>query len=217
MSEDVCGRIRVVQIPVGALRANCYLVYDDKSRQTVVIDPGDESETILSRIQELQIKPVLILLTHGHGDHIGAVGDLKNAFQIPVAVHREEANMLLDAQANLSGLFGEPVLSPPADRLLKDGDEIEFGDHIITVAHTPGHSPGGVCFGLNNHLFTGDALFKETVGRTDLPGGSHVRLIRSIREKILSLSDDVILYPGHGPITSVGEERRSNPYLREIV
>ncbi|MBN2329872.1 MAG: MBL fold metallo-hydrolase [Candidatus Omnitrophica bacterium] len=209
--------MQVVQIPVGMLRANCYLVYGEKSRHAVIIDPGEESETILAAIRERRIEPVWILLTHGHGDHIGAVGDLKNAFQIPVAIHREEADMLIDAHANLSGLFGEPVLSPPADRLLKDGDGIEFDNHVITVSHTPGHSPGGVCFGLNHHLFTGDALFKETVGRTDLPGGSHVRLIQSIRDKILSLGDDVILYPGHGPITTVGEERRSNPYLREIV
>ncbi len=216
MTDTNNGSFQVVQIPVGMLRSNCYLLYGSESRQTAIIDPGDEGEIILRTIRELNLIPSIVLLTHGHGDHIGAVGLIKEQYQIPVAIHWEEAQMLTDARANLSGLFGEPILSPPADRLLKDGDRVELDGRWIDVLHTPGHSPGGISLLIGDCLFTGDALFKETVGRTDLPGGSHVRLIRGIREKILTLKDEVIIYPGHGPATTVGEERRNNPYLQEI-
>lgn len=216
MLESISGSIEIIRICVGAFSANCYLVFCSESRNAVVIDPGDEGDVILRVIQENQLKPEWILLTHGHGDHIGAVGYLKNVLSISSAIHWEEAEMLTNARANLSALFGQAILAPPADRLLNDGDIVNFGDRTFSVLYTPGHSPGGCSFLIDSHVFTGDALFKETVGRTDLPGCSHSKLIQGIREKILTLNDDVIVYPGHGPATTVGEERRNNPYLQEI-
>lgn len=216
MPELARAQIEIIQIPVGVFRANCYLIFCSESRKAVIVDPGDEGESILQTIRELKLEPEWILLTHGHGDHIGAVGFLKNSLNLKVAIHWEEANMLIDARANLSILFGESILASPADRLFRDGDTFNLDDRTITVLHTPGHSPGGSSFLLDRHVFTGDALFKETVGRTDFPGSSHSRLIKGIREKILTLDDDVTIYPGHGPTSTVGEERRNNPYLREI-
>lgn len=216
MTEMSCGQIEVVQIPVGMLRSNCYLAYCSNTRKALIIDPGEDGDTILRIIEKLNLQPVWILLTHGHGDHIGAVGIMKDRFQIPVAIHRDESHFLTDARANLSSLFGEPILAPHADRLLKDGEQLAFEDRIITILPTPGHSPGGISILLDHHVFTGDALFKETVGRTDLPGCSHFRLIQGIREHILTLEDNTIIYPGHGPITTVGEERLHNPYLQGI-
>lgn len=217
MPESSRSSFEVIQIPVGAFRANCYLVFCSDSRKAVIIDPGDEGELILQTIREQKLEPEWILLTHGHGDHIGAVGFLKKALDLKVGIHWEEANMLTDARVNLSVLFGESILSPPADRLFREGDTFDLGDSAIKVLFTPGHSPGGSSFLIDRHVFTGDALFKETVGRTDFPGSSHSRLIKGIRENILALDDDVIVYPGHGPTSTVGEERRYNPYLREIV
>ncbi len=211
------AQIEIIQIPVGKLQSNCYIIYLKESKKALIIDPGEQGPTIVKTIKELNLKPSWIILTHGHGDHIGAIGFMKDQFDLKIAIHRDEELMLSDARANLSGIFGEPVLAPPADKLLDDGDEIDFEGLTIKVLHTPGHSPGSVSFLLDNHLFTGDALFKDTVGRTDLPGGSHVKLTQSIRDKILVLNDDIIVYPGHGPTTTVGEERRNNPYLQEIM
>ncbi len=215
MSQDV--QIEIIQIPVGPLQSNCYIIYCNESRKALIIDPGEQGPTIIETIKELNLEPSWIILTHGHGDHIGAVGFIMDQYDLKLAIHRDEENMLSDARANLSGIFSEPIVAPPADRLLDDGDTIEFDGLTVKVLHTPGHSPGSVSFLLGNHLFTGDALFKETVGRTDLPGGSHVKLTQSIRDKILVLDDDIIVYPGHGETTTVGEERRNNPYLQEIL
>lgn len=214
MTESSCETIKALPLPVGLLQSNCYLVYCSNSRKAVIIDPGEEGDRILEAIRERRLQPVWILLTHGHGDHIGAIGFLKQHFSIPVAIHREEASMLTDPTVNMSSLFGLSITAPPADRLLKDGDVIDFEGKTISVLHTPGHSPGGVSYRIDQYVFTGDALFKGTVGRTDIPGGSHVRLIHGIKEKILALDDEVIVYPGHGPVTTVGEERRFNPYLQ---
>ncbi len=205
--------LNVIGFPVGLLQSNCYLLFDEESRQTAVIDPGDEGDNIIQTIKDNNLQPILIINTHGHGDHIGANQFIKRTFNIPLAIHKDDAIMLKDANENLSGLFGPPILSPGADRLLEDNEEIEFGGQTIKVLHTPGHSPGGCSLLIENHLFSGDALFKMSIGRTDFPKASHERLMRGIIDKILSLPEETIVYPGHGPTTTVGEEKRNNPFI----
>jgi len=206
--------IEVVTLVVGLLQANCHLICCPESREAVIVDPGDEGERIAQTLSDLQIKPTLILNTHGHGDHIGANGFLKPHFSIPIAIHREEAHALTDTEANFSRYWGEEILSPPADVTFTEGDTFTVGNHAIHVRYTPGHSPGGSSFLVDDHLITGDALFKMSIGRTDLPGCSLERLLKGIREKILTLPDETRIYPGHGPNTTVGEERRNNPFLQ---
>jgi len=203
----------VTGFPVGMLQANCYILYDSDSGDAAIIDPGDEGDRIVQTVKNLNVHPNILINTHGHGDHIGANRFVKEAFSIPLAIHRGDASMLTDAEENLSAKFDVTILSPPADILLDDGCEIDFAGRKIRTLHTPGHSPGGCCLHVENHLFTGDALFKMTIGRTDVPGGSHEQLMRGIFEKILALPDDTILYPGHGPLSTVGEERRNNYYI----
>ncbi|RJP20584.1 MAG: MBL fold metallo-hydrolase [Candidatus Omnitrophota bacterium] len=211
MSHD---SIEIHTLAVGPLQANCHIVLCSHSREALIVDPGDEGESIVRFLQSLDAKPIMILNTHGHGDHIGANGFLKDTYAIPLAIHTREAHMLVDPEANLSGLLGIPILSPPADRTFQDGDLFPVGSAKVKVLETAGHSPGGSSFLIENHVLTGDALFKRSIGRTDFDGCSHERLIRGIKEKLLTLPDGVIVYPGHGPNTMIGEERRKNPFLQ---
>lgn len=206
--------IEVVGMSVGELQSNCYLILHNEQKHCVIVDPGADPQFIIKKIDETGCKPVLLINTHGHVDHIGGNKVIKEHYQIPLAIHTSDAQMLVDPEANLSSFIQLAVTSPPADILLNDGDTLDFADTKIEVRHTPGHSPGGISLLIENHLITGDALFLGTIGRTDLPGCSHETLIEAIKSKILSLPDDVIVYPGHGPTTTVGEERQNNPYLQ---
>lgn len=209
-----CGMNMIVDtIEVSPFQVNCYLVWNDEDKNGVIIDPGDEDELILEHIEKNEIIPKAILLTHGHADHIGAVKPLKKKLDIPLYIGIGDETMLASPSANVSAFFGYEITCPPADHVLKDGDVISFGSLKISVFSTPGHSPGGICFFIENSLFCGDTLFNGSIGRTDLPGGNYQQLIDSIEKSILSLPDDIICYPGHGPKTTVGEERRSNPFL----
>ncbi len=206
---------RVHTIVVGPFAVNCYLFWDETSTEAVIIDPGAEAETISYWIEELEISPKAILLTHGHGDHIAAVEELKQKFQLPLYIGAGEEGLLADPSANISAYFDHPIVAPRADHTVKDEDLIEIGGLKLRVLFTPGHTAAGVCY-LDEEqgwLFAGDTLFAGSIGRTDLPGGNHHGLIASIRDKILGLPDSVVVYPGHGPETTVGTERRSNPFL----
>lgn len=214
MTEVNCGTVQVEQLVVGFLESNCYIAYCTESRKAIIIDPGEDADNILEIIERLNLKPAMIVNTHAHGDHIGAIREIKERFDIPLAIHEADAEMLVNPNLNLSSMFGLPIAAPPADILLKDNDTIEFEDRVIKVLHTPGHTPGGISLLLDKHLFTGDALFRMTIGRTDFPGASHEQLIQAIRDKILPLPDDTIVYPGHGGTTTVGDERKDNPYLQ---
>ncbi len=205
--------LKIESIIVGPLQSNCFILMCPETREAVIIDPGDEADKIINTIQTLNAEPVSIINTHGHGDHIGANGKIKERYDIPLAIHEGDAPMLTDPNANFSAFLGVPIISPKADRLLNDGDELDWANRKIKVLHTPGHSPGGISLFVENHLFSGDALFKMTIGRTDIPGASHEVLLKGIREKILTLDDETLIYPGHGPMTTVGEERRNNPFL----
>ncbi len=204
--------IEVSKIEVGQWETNCYLVTPKGGEESMIIDPGAEPERILLQVEGLTIK--YIINTHGHSDHIGANRAIKEATGAKILIHRDDASMLTHPQENLSLLWSQEITSPPADRLLKGGEEIRLDGISWKVIHTPGHSPGGISLLREHWLFSGDTLFAGSVGRTDLPGASSGVLLESIRKNFLTLDDQVIVYPGHGPSTTIGEERRWNPFLR---
>ncbi len=200
-------------VVVGALETNCYLVYSEETRDCAIIDPGADPEKIIAAIADLELKPAIVLNTHGHVDHIGANCDIVQKYSVPLAMHAADTGMLqVSDYIELSLLLGARN-SPAPDRLLADGDEIAFGHAALRVLHTPGHTPGSVGFVHGGFLFSGDTLFCGGVGRTDLPGGSWKDLERSIRERILTLPEETVVLPGHGPWTTVEQERSSNPFL----
>jgi glyoxylase-like metal-dependent hydrolase (beta-lactamase superfamily II) len=205
--------MKIETIVVSPFEVNCFLIWENDDNSGVIIDPGDEDELIAERIAKHGFKPGAILLTHGHGDHIGAVKPLKEKFNIPIYIGREDAPMLLSPSANVSAMFGYQIVCPPADHLLKDGDRFKIGSLEFSVLATPGHTRGGICYLTGNNLICGDTIFFGSIGRTDFPGGNYQTLIESINKQILSLPDDITCYPGHGPATTVGNERRSNPFL----
>ncbi|MDO7789019.1 MBL fold metallo-hydrolase [Desulforamulus aquiferis] len=203
----------IEELPVGNLEANCYIIGCSETGESAVIDPGDEVERILERLSQQGLKNTAIILTHGHADHIGAVGQLKKATNAPVMIHSQDGTMLTNPALNLSSWLGEQLAFKPADRLLEDGDQIQIGNLILDVIHTPGHTPGGICLKLGGQVFTGDTLFAQSIGRSDFPGGSQATLISSIKKKLMTLPDETAVYPGHGPSSTIGQEKRSNPFL----
>lgn len=202
-----------IRIPAGVYAANCYIIYSEIAREGIVVDPGGDAEIILGKIDENKLSIKYIVLTHGHGDHMGGVIELNKSLNVPVLVHEADKELMEDGNKNMSVImsFGSLEFSP--DVLLKDGDVIEFGDLNAEVIHTPGHTKGCICLKIQDHLFTGDTLFKGSIGRTDLFSGDYDTIIRSIREKILPLDDNIIVLPGHGASSTIGEEKKYNPYL----
>ncbi|MEA3328752.1 MAG: MBL fold metallo-hydrolase [Candidatus Omnitrophota bacterium] len=189
-------------VTVGQMKANCYILGCKKTRQAVIIDPGDDYQKIINCLKQEGLEPKIVINTHGHIDHI-AVND---KFNLPIYIHELDAECLINPTKNLSAFFGPGYTSPTAVRLLKDKDEIEVGEINLRVIHTPGHTPGGICLTTDNIVFTGDTLFCRGIGRTDFPGASEKDLIASIKEKIFALSDKTVVYPGHGPYSTVGSE-----------
>jgi hydroxyacylglutathione hydrolase len=213
MKDDL--RIRtVVSAPFDE---NSYIVGKASEREVVVIDPGFEPEQILEVIESEDLRVVAILNTHGHPDHIAGNSAMKEAFpEAPLIIGQGDAALLTDAELNLSAAFGIPVTSPPPDQLVSEGDRIPVAKLNLEVREIPGHSPGHVVFVLEGpvaRVFGGDVLFRGSVGRTDFPGGNFERLARGIRQKLWSLPDETIVYPGHGPVTTIGYERRTNPFV----
>ncbi len=194
--------------------ANCYIVGCEDTKQAAVIDPGDDADRILMALAKAELKVEYLINTHGHFDHVGANKRMKDATAAHIAIHPDDEPMLLDlsSHAAMFGLGAEN--SPPADVRLKDGDTISFGNITFEVIHTPGHSPGGICLHTPGYLFSGDTLFMGSIGRTDLPGGNYDTLISSIKTKLLNLDENTIVYPGHGPESSIANEKRVNPFLK---
>lgn len=209
-------KMKIIRLEVGNLGTNCYIVACEKTKKAAVIDPGGNAEEILATIHRESLIVEYIINTHGHMDHILANHQIKEATGAKILIHEQDAKMLKSAHYNLSVYVGHAITSVDADQLLKDGDIITFGSVELKVLHTPGHSPGGICLFAEHDdiLFCGDTIFCESVGRTDLVGGSYSQIIRSVKEKIMVLKDEVKLLPGHGPDSSVGWERRMNPFIQ---
>lgn len=195
---------------VGPLETNCYVFGDEDSKEAVVIDPGGDPAVIKNYIKKNNLKLKYIINTHGHGDHIGANPCFPEA---AVLIHELDADFLKEPALNLSSSFGFSISVPKANRLLNDGDKIKVGELGLEVIHTPGHTPGGICLKYDDIIFTGDTLFFEGVGRTDIPNASWDKLLESIKNKLMALPDEIRVYPGHGPETSIGHERKHNPFL----
>lgn len=199
---------------VGAMGANCYLYACMESKKAVIIDPGAEGKKIHRWVLEKDLVVDYILLTHGHVDHIGAVDELRGLWgDVLVGIHADDAEMLTDGRKNLSSYFGPEVVLKSADVLLEDGQELIVGNKRLKVISTPGHSPGGICFLSDEGLFSGDTLFAGSIGRTDFPGGSLDQLLKGVKEKLLILPEDTLVFPGHGEKTCIGAEKRNNPFL----
>ena len=205
--------MRIESIPVGPLQVNCYLVICEETGQAAVIDPGDDGNRILAAVAAAGCDVQAVINTHGHFDHIGANAEVVEKTGVDLMLHADDVPLLRRA-AQHAAIYGmTAVPSPEPTRVLADGDEIAIGNLMLKVIHVPGHSPGGICLQVDGALFAGDALFAGSVGRTDLPGGSHEQLISGIRRKLLVLPDDTMVYPGHGPATTIGREKRHNPFL----
>lgn len=198
---------------LGTLRTNCYVVQN--GRQALIIDPGNDAEWVLASVAGLTVEA--ILLTHGHFDHIGSLAPVQAVTGAPIYIHRLEVPWLTDPILNRSGLRPKwcpvPLTGPGADHALEDGQRLTTSLGPVEVRHTPGHTPGSVCFVMGDVVFSGDTLFSRTVGRTDLPGGDLPALIEGIHRQLLTLPDTTRVLPGHGPETTIGVERQHNPYL----
>jgi len=198
---------------VGPIQANCYILGCERTREAAVIDPGGDSDKILIALAKDKLRCVYIINTHGHFDHSAENRRLKEVTGAQLLIHRADAPMILHQGASGRSWGMNVDNSPPPDRYLEEGDIITFGDISLKVLHTPGHSSGGISLFSDKMVFVGDTLFAGSIGRTDFPGGDHEGLIRNVREKIFPLGDDVVVYPGHGPKTTVGRERRTNSFF----
>ena len=210
------GDLQIRELTLGPFATNCYIVWRSGSRACWIIDASFEPERLVEAVRAGGLEPSMLVLTHAHVDHMAGVEALRTAFAgLPVLIHEAEAQWLTDADLNLSGLFGLPVTARPPDRLLREHDLLTLEGVDFQVLHTPGHSPGGIGLYQAQHklLFAGDTLFYDSIGRHDFPNADGRLLLGSIREKLLTLPDDVRVYPGHGPPTTIGRERRENPFL----
>lgn len=196
-----------------SFETNTYLVYDDESMEAILIDPAAPNDNLRSAIEEMQLKLIHIFNTHGHGDHIGGNEYFHKYFDAPIGIHDFDAEMLIDSALNLSDFMYTPIISPTASLILRDRYTFHLGEFPLEIIHTPGHTRGCMVIYCKPYLFSGDTLFNQSVGRTDLPGGDSRQLIDSIKKKIYTLPDDTIVLPGHGPSTTIKAEKEENPFV----
>ena len=206
--------LKVRHLVVGAVATNCYIAENKKTKEALIIDPGDNAARIVQIIKEDGVVPVAVLLTHGHFDHAMAAQEVAEQYGIKIYAHETEKETLETPQINLSGMIGR-TLTFHADCYVKDGEILNLAGFEIRVLHTPGHTQGGVCYYIEEEkaLFSGDTLFCQSVGRTDFPTGSMSQLVRSVKEQLFVLPDDVQVYPGHDSVTSIGYEKQYNPFF----
>ena len=206
--------MNIETLTVGPLAVNCYIVSDPDSNEAILIDPGSDSKRIINLIEVRNLKLNSIINTHCHIDHIAEVKAIQDHFNVQFLIHKNELpllNMLYDSD----GLFGINVSGvPEVSEFLDSDQEIKLGNSICKILFTPGHSPGGISLLIQNHVFVGDCLFKDSIGRTDLHGGNYDELITSIKTKLFTLPNDTLVYPGHGPVTTIEYEKRNNPFLK---
>ncbi len=193
---------------------NTWLLWCEETLDAVLIDPSAPSSKLLQHIRDLKLNVTHIIITHGHGDHIGGNSFFKAKLDCHLAIHRLDAPMLLDNKKNFSEYMGMTLEREPADIILEEGDHIPLGTGQIKVIHTPGHTKGGICLLIDKLLFSGDTLFEQSIGRTDLPGGDFESIVHSIKTKLFVLDDDIVVFPGHGPRTSIGIEKKINPFIK---
>lgn len=208
--------LRVEALPLGPIETNAYLLVDEASGDAVIVDPGAEPERVDAALQAAAATLRAIWLTHAHFDHVGAVDALVERHAVPVLLHPDD-RPLFERAAEQAAAFGLPMAAPVSSTTpLEDGARLQVGAHEAVCLHTPGHAPGHVAFwfAASGLVLAGDALFAGSIGRTDLPLADHATLLRSLRERLLTLPDDAVVYPGHGPATTIGRERRGNPFLR---
>ncbi|MGL5646524.1 MAG: MBL fold metallo-hydrolase [Clostridium sp.] len=198
--------MRVEKIVTGLYEENTYILIDEETKECAIVDPGDEENRIIQKIEELGVLPKYILLTHAHFDHVGAVEGLMNKYNIPFYMHKNEEEYV----KNDNTVFGN---LKEANKFVNEGDKIILGNTEIEVIHTPGHTQGGVCYLADNKLISGDTLFNGSVGRADFPGGNMEELLSNIKSKLFVLDSNIEVYPGHGPKTSIGYERDNNPFF----
>ena len=202
--------------PLGYIQTNCYVI-SNSEKQCLIFDPGGEGEKIISELHRLKLKPLAILLTHAHFDHIGAVEEVRANFNIPVYIHSAEKKWLVDPAKNGSAKYAEipSIICGEADFLLNNEPDLKIGEFQMELLHTPGHSPGSLTYYFKEDDFAivGDTLFQSSIGRTDLPGGNQAELMKSIHSKLLTLPETTLIYPGHGPSTTIEDEMESNPFL----
>jgi glyoxylase-like metal-dependent hydrolase (beta-lactamase superfamily II) len=208
------SRLQVEPLIVGPLMSNCYIVWDESTKEGAIIDPGGDADNILNAVRELGIKIKYILVTHGHFDHVGAVAPLRRELKVEFLAHEGDFFFIEDGEKS-ANRWGVDIEQPPKpDRFIEDGEKIKIGGFELEVLHTPGHSPGGVSFLCDKMVFAGDTLFQNSIGRTDFRQGSFEDLSNSIKTRLYTLPDDTIVYTGHGPITTIGDEKRYNAFVR---
>lgn len=206
--------MKIETIPAGIYDANCYLVYSEKDKKGIVIDPGGHGDRIIGQIESLGLDIKYIILTHGHGDHVGGVKDIKEHTNAKIGIHKDDESLLIHGDSSLPTQVPEDSAVNKVDIFLNDGDLIKFGELTAKIIHTPGHTPGGISINVEDRLFTGDTLFAGSIGRTDFPGGSFESIISSIKDNLLIYPDETIVYPGHGPSSTIVREKKSNPFVK---
>jgi glyoxylase-like metal-dependent hydrolase (beta-lactamase superfamily II) len=209
--------MEIERLILGAYETNCYVLRSRAAKDCLVIDPGTGAGRLLDFLEGGELNPVAVILTHGHIDHIGGVSELRDNYpDIKVYIHKLDARMLEDMHSNLSAMMGETFSTKAADFTLEDGSVVEQAGIRLEVLHTPGHTPGGICLYSKNDgvVFTDDTLFADSVGRTDFPGGSMEKLLKSVRGKLFMLPDDTVVYPGHGPSTTIAQEKAHNQFFQ---
>jgi len=208
--------LNIQTIVTGPFQENCYLLWREGSPEALFIDPGDDADELINWVKKLELRPVAIMNTHAHMDHIGAVQPLREHFSIPFYLHREEA-MILNTYVDSCRMFGlVPGAPPEVDYWFRDQEDLEIENFRVGLLHTPGHTPGGTCFIIDEHVFVGDTLFRGSVGRTDLPGGDWQTLEKSLQKMITVIPRHYTIYSGHGPETSMESEIRHNPFLLTV-
>ncbi len=207
------SEVRIVTRVVGPIETNCYILSCADTKKAIVVDPGGDADAIEASVEDAGVEPVLVVSTHGHSDHIASVPEIKERYGIPFALHGDDLRIakLSVKEAPFWGMG--TIREPKVDRVLAAGDEIAFGRAKGVVRHTPGHTPGGISIVFDGFVLVGDTLFQRSIGRTDFTGGDLDTLLESIRRELFTLPDETIVYSGHGPRTTIGEEKRENPFL----